>query len=161
MHMFRVAWIYSIHVCCTKKNKEVKENTSFGWNCWKMSCALTSRRMRKDPRVYCSCNFLFKQDGLSSSQSAVLRGFALHSEQIWIRLWKLTQGLLRCMNINVTSDWVEWWTGKYQFLMSFVFVTNYFILDIFDVFFSLWAGLVCIFSVEPSWLKWSYLQQSL
>lgn len=103
-----------------------------------MSCALTSRRMRKDPRVYCSCNFLFKQDGLSSSQPAVLRGFVLHSEQIWIRLRKLTQSLLRCMNINVTSDWVEWQTGKYQFIMSFVLGQTI----------SLWTYLMCFSPYE-------------
>lgn len=33
-------------------------------------------------RVCCSCNFLFKQDGLSSSQPALLTGFVLHSEEI-------------------------------------------------------------------------------
>lgn len=39
------------------------------------------------------------------------------------------------MNINVTSDRVEWQTGKYQFIMSFGSGTNYFTLNIPDVFF--------------------------
>lgn len=32
--------------------------------------------------------------------------------------WKLTQSLLWCMNINVTSDRVQQEMGKYQFIMS-------------------------------------------
>lgn len=43
-------------------------------------------------------------------------GFVLHSEQIWIRLGKLTRRLLRRMNINVTSDRGERHTGKYRFI---------------------------------------------
>ncbi len=42
-------------------------------------------RNENKSHMYCSCNFLFKQDGLSSSQPTLLTGFVLHSEQIWIR----------------------------------------------------------------------------
>lgn len=75
------------------------------------------------------------------------------------KTWKLTQSLLWCMNTNVTSDRVEWQTGKYQFIMSFGLGQTI----------SLWTYLMCsspyrhdcIFSVEPSSWQWTYLHQTL
>lgn len=142
-----------------KKNKEMEQNNLFGWNCSKMSCAVTSHKMRKDPWVYCSCNFLFKQDG-----------YHPHSQQCWgvcapfredlNKTWKLTQSLLRCMNINVTSDRVEWQSGKYQFIMSFGLGQTILLWTYLMFSSSICAWLVCIFSVEQTWRQWSYLQQT-
>lgn len=79
------------------------------------------RQKEQRSRVYRSCNFHFKPDGLSSSQPALLTGFVLRSEVIWIRLlhWQI---LLRYMNINVTSERAEQQTEEYQFTITSVSV---------------------------------------
>lgn len=73
--------------------------------------------------------------------------------------WKLTQSLLWCMNINVTSDRVQQEMGKYQFIMSSGLGRTI----------SLWTHLtfspsyeqVCEFSTELSFRRRGYRRQTV
>lgn len=110
MHICQAAWIWSVHMCCTEKTKE-HENTSLGKNCCMMSVHWHHTEWERIPG--CIALVIF-----SSNRT----GYHPHSQHCWRvcapfradlnKTGKLTQSLLRCMNINVTSDRVEWQTGN-------------------------------------------------
>lgn len=131
---------YMLH---RKKTKE-HENTSLGKNCCMMSVHWHHTEWERIPG--CIALVIF-----SSNRT----GYHPHSQHCWRvcapfradlnKTGKLTQSLLRCMNINVTSDRVEWQTRKYRFIMSSrlgqtISVWTYL------MFFPIWAWMVYIFS---------------
>lgn len=105
-----------IHTFCSDKEKtKTEENSSFGLNHCE-TCADMRLNEKRSPR--CIALVIFSSNRTHNH---------LHSKRCWRvcaplradlnKSWKLTRSPLWCMNINVTSDGVEWDGGKYQFMM--------------------------------------------